>query len=57
MQKIKGIITALATPFLDGKLDPISFKKLLRFQVSQEINGFVVNGTTAESPCLSQKEL
>lgn len=57
MKKIEGIITALSTPFLKGKLDKVSFKKLLQLQVSQEIDGFVINGTTAESPCLFQKEI
>ena len=57
MKKIEGIITALSTPFLEGELDKVSFKKLLQSQVLQGIDGFVVNGTTAESPCLFQKEI
>ena len=57
MKKIEGIITALSTPFLKGELDQVSFKNLLQFQVSQGIDGFVINGTTAENPCLFQKEI
>ena len=57
MKKIEGIITALSTPFLDGELDQVSFKKLLQSQVLQGVDGFVVNGTTAESPCLVRKEV
>ena len=57
MKRIEGIITALSTPFLKGKLDRASFEKLLQFQMIQEIDGFVINGTTAESPCLFQKEV
>ncbi|MYE07253.1 MAG: 4-hydroxy-tetrahydrodipicolinate synthase [Oligoflexia bacterium] len=54
---MRGIITALASPFLQGELDFVSFKKLLQFQVNQGIDGFVVNGTTAESPCLLPEEV
>lgn len=57
MKKIDGIITALATPFVQGELDSVSFKKLLQFQVDQGVDGFVINGTTAESPCLLPKEV
>ena len=54
---LKGVITALATPFLKGKVDRESFLRLLRWQVKQGVSGFVVGGTTGESPCLSSEEL
>jgi len=54
---MNGIITALATPFDQGELDKASFKRLLQFQIDQGVDGFVINGTTAESPCLSQEEV
>lgn len=57
MKKIEGIITALATPFQEGKLDEESFRKLIRFQRDQGVEGFVINGTTGESPCLFQEEV
>lgn len=47
----------MATPFLQGKPDFVSFKKLLHFQMAQGVDGFVVNGTTAESPCLFPTEV
>ena len=57
MKSFKGIITALATPFVDEDLDLSSFKKLVQSQVQAGIKSFVVNGTTAESPCLEKEEV
>lgn len=57
MKSLQGIITALATPFIQSELDRASLKKLLQFQIAQGVDGFVVNGTTSESPCLVQKEV
>ena len=52
-----GIITALVTPFCQGKLDKNSFLKLLESQVEQGINHFVLDSTTGESPTLEEGEL
>ncbi len=53
---LKGCITALATPFINGEVDYDGFRKLLDFQLEQGIRGFIVNGTTAEAPTLSLEE-
>ena len=56
-KKLKGIFTALSVPFdTEGEVDNIRFNNLLEFQMLEDVDGFVVNGTTGESPCLSPKE-
>ena len=55
--KIKGVISALLTPFENGQVDYESLEKLVHYQMKNGINGFVVNGTTAESPTLHWSEV
>jgi 4-hydroxy-tetrahydrodipicolinate synthase len=55
--KFKGVITAIVTPFKDGALDLASFRRLLKAQLDQGVNGFVINGTTGESPTLTPNEV
>jgi 4-hydroxy-tetrahydrodipicolinate synthase len=52
----KGSITALITPFKDGKLDAPAFEKLVEWQIDQGTHGLVPCGTTGESPTLSHDE-
>lgn len=52
-----GITTALITPFKDGKLDKPSFLNLLKHQVQDGIESFVIGGTTGESPNLNSQEI
>ena len=53
---LKGIYTALVTPFKDGKLDEKAFRNIIEFQLKGGINGVVPCGTTGEAPTLSFEE-
>lgn len=52
----KGSLTALITPFDNGKVDEKSFEKLVNWQIEQGSHGLVPVGTTGESPTLSHEE-
>jgi 4-hydroxy-tetrahydrodipicolinate synthase len=52
----RGSITALITPFKDGKLDDSAFQRHVDWQIDQGTHGLVPCGTTGESPTLSHDE-
>ena len=53
---LKGCLTALITPFRDGKVDEKAFQKFVEWQIAEGIHGLVPCGTTGESPTLSHPE-
>ncbi len=57
MGPVRGVYTALATPFLSsGELDLPAWRRLCERQIAAGIHGLVVAGTTGESPTLDSAE-
>ncbi len=52
----RGSITALVTPFEDGRFDEARFRALVDWQIVSGTHGLVPVGTTGESPTLSHDE-
>ena len=52
----KGSMTALITPFRDGKVDEKAFQSFVEWQIEQGAHALVPVGTTGESPTLSHSE-
>src|SRR3954453_11790286 len=51
-----GALTAMVTPFRDGKVDEGRLREQIEFQISGGIEGLVPVGTTGESPTLDFPE-
>ena len=56
MKTLRGTLTALVTPFRDGKLDMAALERLVQRQLDAGVDGLVPCGTTGESPTLSETE-
>ncbi|MDH3739559.1 MAG: 4-hydroxy-tetrahydrodipicolinate synthase [Alphaproteobacteria bacterium] len=52
----KGSITALVTPFRDGKVDEKAYQTIIEWQITEGTDALVPVGTTGESPTLSHAE-
>lgn len=56
MNIFRGAFTALITPMKsDGQIDYDGFRKNVKYQLSEGIDGLVPLGTTAETPTLDEK--
>jgi 4-hydroxy-tetrahydrodipicolinate synthase len=53
---IEGCLTALVTPFRDGKIDFDGLAKLVDWQIENGVDGIVAVGTTGESATLDVDE-
>lgn len=57
MVQFDQVFSALITPFKQTKIDYESLAKLLAHQIKNGVRGFVINGTTGESPTLDWSEV
>jgi 4-hydroxy-tetrahydrodipicolinate synthase len=53
---LRGSITALITPFVNGALDEKAFSALVDWQINEGSHGLVPVGTTGESPTVTHEE-
>lgn len=56
LDRIKGSIPPLFTPFRDGEVDFDTYARMLEFQIAQGSHGLLVNGTTSEPASLTLEE-
>lgn len=54
--RLGGLMTALVTPFNDGRVDYQALEKLVEWQIHSGVDGLVVCGTTGEAPTLTWDE-
>ena len=53
----EGLYTAIVTPFTQtGEIDKEAYKKHIEYQLSNEVSGLVICGTTGESPSITDAE-
>lgn len=53
---LRGSLTALVTPFKEGRFDQAAYASFVEWQINQGTQGLVPVGTTGESPTLSHDE-
>jgi 4-hydroxy-tetrahydrodipicolinate synthase len=56
LDRIKGSMPALVTPFKDGAVDYATLRALVDWQIAEGSHGLVPVGTTGESPTLTHDE-
>jgi 4-hydroxy-tetrahydrodipicolinate synthase len=56
LDRIKGSLTALITPFKNGAVDEGAYRRLVEWQIGEGTHGLVPCGTTGESPTLTDEE-
>jgi 4-hydroxy-tetrahydrodipicolinate synthase len=56
LDRIKGSIPPLITPFKGGEVDYETYAKIIEFQIAEGSHGILVNGTTSEPASLTIDE-
>src|SRR5690606_23200758 len=56
LQRIRGSIPPLITPFRDGEIDYDAYASLVESRIAQGSHGILVTGTTAEPSTLTVDE-
>ena len=56
LERIKGSIPPLITPFRNGAVDHDAYADLVQFQLDEGTHGILVNGTTSEPSALTVQE-
>ncbi len=56
LDRLKGSIPPLVTPFRNGEVDYHAYAQLVQFQIDNSSHGVLVNGTTAEPSTLTVEE-
>ena len=56
LDRIKGSIPPLITPFRNGAVDHDAYADLVQFQIAEGTHGILVNGTTSEPSSLTTQE-
>ena len=56
LDRIRGSIPPLLTPFRDGAVDYDTYARLIETQIAEGSHGILVNGTTAEPASLTTEE-
>jgi 4-hydroxy-tetrahydrodipicolinate synthase len=54
--QLRGVLTALVTPFHDGRFDEEAYARLAQRQLDGGVHGLVPCGTTGETPALDDAE-
>jgi 4-hydroxy-tetrahydrodipicolinate synthase len=54
--RVNGVLIPLVTPFIDGRVDIESYKRLLLHYLGKGIHGLIPLGTTGESPTVEENE-
>ncbi len=53
---LAGYVTAVPTPFMEGRIDEAAFSRFCEWQVAQHVSGLVVAGPTGEASTLAAGE-